>query len=103
MYFTDAYAEGAVGGGGSNTILFCLLGCQRETDPTFLMKEKNESESPPPPPPPLHSATFSGLARHHSLHPIVKYLTWENPAYAIGTSYVLRLDKHVQITFHVFQ
>ena len=25
---------------------------------------------------------FSGLARHHRLHPIVKHLPWENPVYA---------------------
>ena len=45
----------------------------------FRKENKTVSETPPPPPPP---ANFSGLARHHGLHAIVKHSSWRNPAYS---------------------
>ena len=60
-------------------------------------KEVLESLPHPPPPPLPHSATFSGLARHHSMDAMLKHHPWKNPAYATG-SYALHFPlKHYKM------
>ena len=49
-----------------------------ETDQTFFFLDNKECWSLSPPPPPPHPGPaqrpFSGMPRHHGLHPIVKHL-----------------------------
>ena len=47
-----------------------------EIDSTFFFMKKKKCRSPP------HSATFSWMARHDDLHPIVTHLPCKYPAYA---------------------